>query len=117
MNDREIEHVHNLSHKEACVSRAEWHCVSHAVRSGCRKTKSIEHRVEDVASGASQYHGEADHKDGPAFLPYHLPYKPANGTNGYDAQHAKEKLVDKGHAPSHSVVLDECDVKPVGDPY
>ena len=64
-----------------------------------------------------RFFGEADHKDVPAFLPYHLPYKPANGTNGYDAQHAKEKLVDKGHAPSHSVVLDECDVKPVGDPY
>lgn len=34
-----------------------------------------------------------------------------------DTQDAEEQLVDKGHAPSHSVVFYERDIEPVGDSY
>jgi len=119
LKEREVEHVDHATHHEAGIMTAE---LGDGRRRGGREDQPVEGAVEDVADSAGQNQTETDDGSGRGL---HL-HQPVDEPKDEPAQpHAKQAEGDLApvdgsarldpHAESRSVVLDEAELKPVGD--
>ena len=78
----------------------------------------VEHTVNDITDGSAEYQGAGEHDSRRRLLLQQMENIPPDKRNGHypeQTQHDFSPLSTKLHPESHTIVLDEMNLKPISD--
>lgn len=114
--DREIQHIHHAAVQEAAIAAARRQELRYFVSHAVVEDQAIEHTVDQVAGGASQYQRTAYQQAGAILFMYQLLHIKETRYHGHEPEERKEDLSEVAsefQAIGHPFVFNEMYAEPV----